>query len=222
MANKIVFRNVTKVFSGAVLFEALKSISFEVASSGVAALYGPSGSGKSSILNLASGLDRPTKGEVLIGDQLISDLSGHDLTLFRRFHVGFIFQNYNLFPSLTALENVEMIDLLRGTPEETARAQAIVALEQVGLGDRLNNRPGELSGGQQQRVAVARAIASKPSVLFADEPTANLDSTTAKMLIDLFFALNEKMGTTVLFSTHDKSIISRVPQLIEVKDGELI
>lgn len=221
MSKKILFSNVSKIFSGAESQVALSKVSFSLAAGGIAALYGPSGSGKSTVLNIASGLDRPTEGSVKIGEDEISKLSASELTLYRRQHMGFIFQSYNLFSSLTALENVEIIDLLNGVPADLARKKAGEALEKVGLKDRAQRLPGQLSGGQQQRVAVARAISSNPQVLFADEPTANLDSHTALALIDLFFELNKIHNTTILFSTHDSNILTRVPQLIKLKDGVL-
>ncbi len=168
---------------------------------------------------MASGMDRPTKGEVYIGEDCISKYSPAELTLFRRQNMGFIFQSFNLFSSLSAVENVEIISLLNGRPAKEAREQALTSLEKVGLKDRVNHLPNQLSGGQQQRVAVARAIASNPHVLFADEPTANLDSQTALALIDSLFELNKLHGTTILFSTHDPQVLERVPRLIKIKDG---
>ncbi|MBK7963630.1 MAG: ABC transporter ATP-binding protein [Bdellovibrionales bacterium] len=219
MSKKISFRNVTKIFAGAEQTVALKSIDFDIPAGGIAALYGPSGSGKSTVLNIASGIDLPTSGQVLIGEDVISEFTPSKLTLFRRQNIGFIFQSYNLFSSLTAVENVEMIELLNGKTSTEVRKKSIEALEKVGLSERINYFPSQLSGGQQQRVAVARAIASNPHILFADEPTANLDSQTALSLIDLLFELNHSHKTTILFSTHDSNILTRVPQLIKIKDG---
>ena len=221
MSKKISFRNVTKIFDGAEKTVALKSIDFEISAGSIAALYGPSGSGKSTILNIASGMDLPSSGQVYIGDDLISELNASQLTLYRRENIGFIFQSYNLFPSLSAVENVEMIELLNGKNPTEVRKKSIEALEKVGLKDRIHYFPNQLSGGQQQRVAVARAIASNPHILFADEPTANLDSQTALSLIDLLFDLNQYHKTTILFSTHDSNILTRVPNLIKIKDGAI-
>jgi putative ABC transport system ATP-binding protein len=185
------------------------------------ALYGPSGSGKSTILNIASGMEYPSSGDVFIDEDKISSFPTSDLTLYRRKNIGFVFQSYNLFPFLSAVENVELISLLKGTPAKEAREKALVALQRVGLENINLRRPSELSGGQQQRVAVARSIASSPHVLFADEPTANLDPQTAISLIDLFFELNKIHGTTIVFSTHDPQILTRVPRLIRIKDGQI-
>lgn len=220
MSKEIILDGVDKVYQKAESVTVLKNVTFKIKAGDIATLYGPSGSGKSTILNIVSGLDYPTKGRVLLGPEIISNLSAAELTLFRRKHVGFIFQNYNLFSGLSAVENVELISLLNGVEEKVARAEAEAALEKVGLRDRIHHHPGELSGGQQQRVAVARAIASKPSILFADEPTANLDSQTAKSIIELLFDLNRTVGTTILFSTHDNNIIEKVHTIIRVKDGQ--
>lgn len=221
MSKKITFQNISKQFEGAESFTALQQVNFEIKAGEIAALFGPSGSGKSTILNIASGLDTASTGLVMIGDVNLTDLGPGERAMFRRQHVGFVFQNYNLFPSLTVIENVEMICLLNNMNEKLAREKALHALEKVGLSDRQSQFPNRLSGGQQQRVAVARAIASSPEVLFADEPTANLDSKTALSLIDLFFDLNRLHGTTILFATHDSNILQRVPKKIQVKDGSI-
>jgi putative ABC transport system ATP-binding protein len=222
MSKEINFDGIGKVFGKSEPVTVLDNVSFKVKAGDIATLYGPSGSGKSTILNLASGLDYPTRGKIILGTEVISGLSPHEMTLFRRKNIGFIFQNYNLFGGLNAIENVEIISLLNGVDRDVARNMAIAALEKVGLKDRQHHRPGELSGGQQQRVAVARAIASSPSILFADEPTANLDSHTAKSIIELLLELNREHGTTILFSTHDNNIIEKVNTVIKVKDGNLI
>ncbi|MGE0616923.1 MAG: ABC transporter ATP-binding protein, partial [Bacteriovoracia bacterium] len=193
-----------------------------VARGAFAAVVGPSGSGKSTLLNLASGLDRPTRGEILLGGRALTGLSLPELSRFRSRHVGFIFLAYILFPVLTSLENVEYTSVVRGDPPAQARARAIQALQAVGLGDRLEFRPTQLSGGQQQRVAVARALASEPEIIFADEPTANLDSKTAQELIDLFEEINRTHGATFLFSTHDPNLVSRVTTRYTMRDGRLL
>lgn len=199
----------------------LKDVNFSIESGTIATLYGPSGSGKSTILNLVSGLDAPTKGSIYFDQEEVSCFTQAQWTVYRRQHTGFIFQNYNLFPSLSALENVEIIGLLNSEDPRLAREKALTALQQVGLEDKVHNLPSQLSGGQQQRVAVARAIASGPAILFADEPTANLDSKTARSIIELLFDLNKRIGTTILFSTHDQNIIDKVHRVIRVKDGEI-
>jgi putative ABC transport system ATP-binding protein len=213
---------VTKVFPGAENFVAVKNMSFQLQPGSMTALYGPSGSGKSTILNLASGMDRATQGRITIGSFDLTAMTAAQLTVFRRDYLGFIFQSYNLFPTLTAVENVEMIDLLKGKPQEEARAAALSALEQVGLSTKSHQFPGQLSGGQQQRVAVARALCSRPQILFADEPTANLDSKTGLELIELLTELNQKEGMTILFSTHDPQLLNRIPTKISLKDGALV
>lgn len=221
MSKKITFTKVKKIFNEAENLVALNDVSFTIDAGSIVALYGPSGSGKSTILNIASGMDQPTSGDVFIDDDKISSFSAADLTLYRRKNIGFVFQSYNLFPSLSAVENVEVISLLNGASASEAREKALKALQSVGLENRSSHKPSELSGGQQQRVAVARSIASNPHVLFADEPTANLDSHTAIALIDLLFELNRIHGTTIVFSTHDPQILTRVSRLIRIKDGEI-
>jgi putative ABC transport system ATP-binding protein len=217
------FRNVLKQYPGAdgVPFTAVDLDTLTLPQGAFAAVIGPSGSGKTTMLNLASGLDRPDRGEIRVGGHLISKLSQAELCLFRRGHVGFVFQSYNLFPVLSAVENVEFTSLIRGDDPKLARARATKALETVGLAARMHSRPGQLSGGQQQRVAVARALATEPEIIFADEPTANLDSKTALALIELFEELNRRFGTTFLFSTHDHALVQRVRTRIEMRDGRL-
>jgi putative ABC transport system ATP-binding protein len=221
MSKNIIFKEVRKVFSGAENLVALSDISFTIPAGTVAALYGPSGSGKSTILNIASGMDHPTSGDVYLGEDKISQFSSTDLVLYRRKNIGFVFQSFNLFPSLSAVENVELISLVNQVPARLARESALAALKSVGLENRVGHLPSQLSGGQQQRVAVARSIASNPHILFADEPTANLDSQTAILLIELFFELNRIHGTTIVFSTHDPQILSRNLTLIPIKDGRI-
>jgi putative ABC transport system ATP-binding protein len=216
------FRDVTKTFEGSPPVTAVDAITIAIPRGSFSAIIGPSGSGKTTFLNLASGLDRPTAGEVRIGGKLISGLARAELCRFRSRHVGFVFQAYNLFPALTALENVEFTLKIRGDSKEVARREAVRALESVGLGDKLGSLPAKLSGGQQQRVAVARALATGPDILFADEPTANLDSKTASDLIGLFERLNSESGVTFLFSTHDRNLIDRVRTRIEIKDGRIL
>lgn len=213
--------NITKSFAGTPPVVALKGVSLSLDSGGFAALVGPSGSGKTTLLNLASGLDRPSTGSIWIGDQEISSLSEKELTEFRSRRLGFVFQAFNLFPILSAVENVEYTCRIRGDSPKESRAIALEALRAVGLGDKVRSRPNELSGGQQQRVAVARALATRPEIIFADEPTANLDSRTAHELIDLFESLNREKGVTFLFSTHDTKIIDRVRTVVRIADGQL-
>ena len=183
------------------------------------AIIGPSGSGKTTLLQLIGGLDESDSGDVFLSGTNIANMSGKQLSDFRRDHIGFIFQSYNLIPVLSAEENIEYIMLLQGVDEKDRKTRvqemlALVGLE--GLGDR---RPSQLSGGQQQRVAVARAMASKPDIILADEPTANLDSTTGIALLDMMRELNAQMNMTFVFSTHDQKIMDRADRLIHLEDG---
>jgi putative ABC transport system ATP-binding protein len=217
----LAFSDVEKIFPGSPPVHALNKVSLEVKRGDFAALIGPSGSGKSTMLNLAAGLDVPTKGTVHIGGQNVIGLTQTELCRLRRERLGFVFQSYNLFPVLTAVENAEYTCIIRGESRERAREKALHALEAVGIGDKGGRYPTELSGGQQQRVAVARALATEPDFILADEPTANLDSKTALQLIELFENLNRSMGVTFLFSTHDHNLVSRVRRKLEMHDGEL-
>ncbi|MCM2323384.1 MAG: ABC transporter ATP-binding protein, partial [Oligoflexia bacterium] len=189
--------------------KALDQVDLTIAKGEFTAIVGPSGSGKSTLLNLVGGLDVPTAGKVYLAGKAISEMSGGQLSDFRRDHIGFIFQSYNLIPVLSAAENVEYILLLQGVPEAERRDRVRRILQRVGLGGKESRRPGELSGGQQQRVAVARAMVSKPSLILADEPTANLDSHTGADLLDMMRELNEREGMTFVFSTHDPMIMER-------------
>lgn len=215
------FEHVGRTYPGAAEVLALRDVSFRLDQGGFASLIGPSGSGKTTLLNIASGLDRPSTGHVRIEGTDLATLSTHELSRFRSRKIGFVFQSHNLFPVLTALENVEYTSLIRGDSGAQARSRALRALESVGLSDKLHALPGQLSGGQQQRVAVARSLATEPAIIFADEPTASLDSTTAIQLIDLFERMNREYGTTFLFSTHDSRLSDRVRQRFEVRDGNL-
>lgn len=186
------------------------------------ALVGPSGSGKTTVLNLIGGLDRPTKGYVEVNGVNISKLTNKELVDFRLKNIGFVFQSYNLIPVLTASENIEFILLLQGQPKEFRQARVKELLKQVGLEDKADKRPAELSGGQQQRVAVARALASKPQFVLADEPTANLDSASAGNLLDMMAALNKEENITFVFSTHDQRVIDRAKRVITLQDGKVV
>lgn len=218
----LVLDGVSKVFEGTPPVTAVEDVSLTLCVGGFAALVGPSGSGKTTLLNLSAGLDRPTKGVIQIAGQDMGSLDRHEQALFRRTKIGFVFQSYNLFPSLTAIENVEFTSVIRGDDEKILRQRALKALEAVGLSSKINSFPDQLSGGQQQRVAVARALASEPAIVFADEPTANLDSKTAIELIDLFQELNSKLGITFLFSTHDQRLVDRISNKFMMRDGRLI
>jgi len=187
-----------------------------------AAVVGPSGSGKTTLLNMLGGLDNPTSGEVAIGGTDISSLNSSQLINFRLFNIGFVFQAYNLIPVLTAKENVEFIMHLQGRPKAEREARTKELLESVGLRDRMNSRPSKMSGGQQQRVAVARALASKPQFVLADEPTANLDSEATGNLLDIMEKLNKDEGTTFIFATHDARVMKKARRVITIEDGKVL
>jgi len=201
--------------------QALRGIDMIIDKGEFMALVGPSGSGKTTLLNLIGGLDTPSSGRIWIGKQEIGKLSKRELSTLRLWKVGFVFQEYNLIPVLSALENVEYVMLLQKIPDEERRLRSMAVLAEVGLKDLEHRRPQELSGGQQQRVAVARAIVSEPAIVLADEPTANLDSTTGGALLDLMRDLNERHQVTFIFSTHDPMVMKRAKRLVQLKDGQI-
>ena len=185
------------------------------------AVVGPSGSGKTTFLNMVGGIDYPSKGEILINDVNIGALSSTKLIDFRMRNIGFVFQSYNLIPVLTARENVEFIMFLQKKSLEERHKRSAELLDAVGLGDRMDSRPAKLSGGQQQRVAVARALASRPKFVLADEPTANLDSKSAEKLLDIMEKLNIDEHITFIFSTHDPRVVKKARRIITLVDGRL-
>lgn len=185
------------------------------------AIVGPSGSGKTTLLNLLGGLDKPSSGSISINNTDIGTLTSADLIDFRLFNIGFIFQAYNLIPVLTARENVEFIQFLQGIPAADRRKRSEELLLAVGLEDRMNSRPAKLSGGQQQRVAVARALASKPKFILADEPTANLDTKSAETLLEIMEKLNRDENITFIFSTHDARVMNKARRVIVLEDGKI-
>ncbi len=207
---------------GEVSVSALKSVNLRVARGEFTAIAGPSGSGKSTLLNILSGLDSPTTGRVSLAGTPISEMGGRALSDFRRDHIGFIFQAFNLIPVLTVLENIEYVLLLQGVSRHDRRERVREMLSTVGLEGMEDRRPPQLSGGQQQRVAVARAMVSQPDLILADEPTANLDSATGGALLDLMRELNERRRMTFLFSSHDRMIMDRAKRLVVLKDGSLV
>ncbi len=216
----ILTKNLTKVYdTGAVPVKAVNSVSLEVFKGEFTALVGPSGSGKTTLLNLIGGLDYPTSGQVLVNQVDISKMKKSALIDFRLRHIGFVFQAYNLIPVLTAKENIEFVMLLQKRSKEEREQRVRELLNEVDLLDKMNDRPAQLSGGQQQRVAVARALASKPAFILADEPTANLDSKTAGNLLDLMARLNHEENITFIFSTHDQRVIDRAHRIITLVDG---
>ncbi len=215
-------RQLTKTYNpGAIPVHALRGVDLEIGEGEFTAIVGPSGSGKTTLLNIIGGLDSPTGGQVFIDGKDISTLSENQLIDFRRDHIGFVFQAYNLIPVLTARENVSFIMLLQNRPAAERRARALELLEAVGIGDKADMRPTQLSGGQQQRVAVARALASRPRFVLADEPTANLDSTSATRLLDIMARLNKEEGMTFVFSTHDQRVIERARRVVRLEDGKI-
>ena len=200
---------------------ALKPTDLEIRRGDFVALVGPSGSGKTTLLNLIGGLDRPTEGRIWIGDVDITALDAKALAEVRLRQIGFVFQEYNLVPVLSALENVEYVMLLQRVGDAERRARAMQLLAELGLAGLEDRRPNELSGGQQQRVAVARAIAARPVIVLPDEPTANLDSTSGSALMDMMLRLNEEEGTTFVFSTHDPMVVERARRVIRLRDGSI-
>ncbi|SUZ68136.1 uncharacterized protein METZ01_LOCUS20990 [marine metagenome] len=185
-------------------------------------VVGPSGSGKTTFLNCVGGLDNPTSGDVYIAGENITRLSGSNIIQYRLKNIGFVFQSYNLIPVLSAKENIEMIMLLQGIDEKSRRLRTDELLNQVDLYELKDRRPSELSGGQQQRVAVARALASKPKFILADEPTANLDTASTSNLLDIMSKLNENEKITFIFSTHDQRVIDRARRVITLEDGKIV
>lgn len=215
--------NLTKIYDKDDLaVHAVNDVSLTIESGEFTAVVGPSGSGKTTLLNIIGGLDEATSGSVKIDDIELSGLSKNELIDFRLHNIGFVFQSYNLIPVLSARENVEFIMLLQNKSKEERDQRVTELLQAVGLGDKMNNRPTELSGGQQQRVAVARALASKPKFVLADEPTANLDSKSATNLLDIMAQLNQTEGITFLFSTHDHRVIERARRIITLEDGKIV
>lgn len=219
----IKLRNIKKVYNETkVPVYALNGVDLDIQEGEFTAIIGPSGSGKTTLLNIIGGLDKASSGEVAVGGTDISSLSNNELINFRLKNIGFVFQAYNLIPVLSAKENVEFIMLLQKRPKKEIETRSLQLLDAVGLKDRVNNRPSELSGGQQQRVAVARALASKPKFVLADEPTANLDSKSTANLMDIMENLNKNEQMTFIFSTHDKRVIDRAHRIITLEDGKIV
>jgi len=215
-------RGVTKIYgAGALEVRALDNVDFDILPGDFATLAGPSGSGKTTLLNMIGALDRPTSGSVTIGGTPLSDMSDGALADLRLTKIGFVFQSYNLIPVLSARENIEFVLQLRHVPAEERRDRALEALHDVGLDGLGDRRPGAMSGGQQQRVAVARALVTRPDIVLADEPTANLDSENAHGLVDLMYTLNQQHGTTFLMGTHDMRLLEHSQRRIEMRDGRI-
>lgn len=216
-------KDLYKVYSETkVPVHAVNGISIDFDEAEFTAIVGPSGSGKTTLLNMIGGLDSPTKGEIHINGTSVTGLSSREITDFRLKNIGFVFQSFNLIPVLTALENVEFIMQLQGVKKADRRKRAIELLKAVGLEDKINSRPGDLSGGQQQRVSVARALASKPRFILADEPTASLDSKSTSELLDIMMEMNEKYKTTFIFSTHDQRVVDKARRIVTIEDGKVV
>jgi putative ABC transport system ATP-binding protein len=216
----IELKKVTKIYDDtAVEVKALNDVNIKIEKEEFTAIVGPSGSGKTTLLNIIGGLDKPTSGNITINETDISTFKTDQMIDFRLHNIGFVFQAYNLIPVFTAKENVEFIMLLQGIEKDERERNAIEFLNAVDLKDRIDSKPSELSGGQQQRVAVARALASKPSFVLADEPTANLDSVTANNLLDIMERLNKEHKMTFIFSTHDARVIKRAHRVVTLRDG---
>lgn len=214
--------NVIKNFSlGKVKVEVLKGITLSIEAGQFTAIVGESGSGKSTFLNVLGGLMPYNEGEVIVAGTRIKDLNENQLALFRRKHLGFIFQSYNLLPQLTALENVMMPLIFLGVPKKEREKRALEILERVGLEDRIHHKPSELSGGQQQRVSIARALINNPELILADEPTGNLDSKTSIEILDLLKELNRTLKMTFIVVTHSSQVYSYADRIIKMKDGLL-
>ncbi len=219
----ITTKNLMKVYDeGVVPVYAVNGVDLDIKKGEFTAIVGPSGSGKTTLLNIIGGLDRPTSGSVKVGETELGEMSDNQLIDFRLNNIGFVFQSYNLIPVLTAEENTEFIMLLQKKSRRERNERVNALLDEVGLSDRVKNKPTELSGGQQQRVAVARALASKPQFILADEPTANLDSKSTENLLDIMLQLNQEEDTTFVFSTHDQRVIDKARRVITLEDGKII
>lgn len=201
--------------------EVLRGIDLEIGQGELVAVVGPSGAGKSTLLHCIGTLDTPTSGEIRIAGQDTTKLAGNRLALLRNRYIGFVFQFHHLLPEFTALENVQMPGLIQGQGLRETAPRARALLEEVGLAERTTHRPGELSGGEQQRVALARALFLKPAILLADEPTGNLDSTTSESIHDLFLAINQARGTTIVVVTHNTVFAERMPRIVRMRDGRV-
>lgn len=216
-------KNLVKTYNDSeVKVHAVRGVDLQIEEGEFTAIVGPSGSGKTTFLNMLGGLDTPTEGSIVIGGTEIGKLSPSQLVDFRLHNIGFVFQAYNLIPVLTAKENTEFVMQLQGRPKAERDKRVADLLAAVGLGDRMNSRPNRLSGGQQQRVAVARALASKPRFILADEPTANLDSESTRNLLDIMERLNKEEKVTFIFSTHDQRVVDLARRVIRLEDGKIV
>jgi putative ABC transport system ATP-binding protein len=216
-------QNVVKVYEEeGIRVTAVDHVTFDLPRKKFAAIVGPSGSGKTTLLNLIGCIDTPTSGDMMVCGQRIADLSERELTEFRASNIAFVFQHFSLLPVLTAYENVEYPLLLLKTPAKKRRDTVLEMLDAVGLADKANSRPNQLSGGQKQRIAIARALVKRPSLILADEPTANLDSSTGAAIIDLMRKVQHEQGTTFVFSTHDAQLMSHAEEVYTIRDGKFV
>lgn len=223
MEQTVICRRLSKTYQqDAIEVHALSEVDLDVPEGDFVCLSGPSGSGKTTLLNLIGGLDAPTSGEIIVAGQRVDLMSQAELASMRLKHLGFVFQAYNLIPVLTAQENVEFVMQLQGMDRKERRARARAILKEVGLEGLENRRPAQLSGGQQQRVAVARAIVSGPSLVLADEPTANLDSYNGEMLLELMRKMNEERAVTFILATHEQLVMDHARRLIHLHDGRIV
>ncbi|WP_298835416.1 ABC transporter ATP-binding protein [uncultured Piscinibacter sp.] len=221
-ANAVELRAVCRVYrQGGTEVRALDGIDLDIPAGDFAVLVGPSGSGKTTLLNLIGGLDTPSSGRIVVAGTEIGRMSRAELAALRLRRIGFVFQDFNLIPVLSAIENVEFVMLLQGVGARERRQRALALFDELGLAGLEQRRPGELSGGQQQRVAVARAVAAGPTIVLPDEPTANLDSSAGASLMDLMRRLNERQGVTFVFSTHDPMVVERARRVIRLHDGRI-
>jgi putative ABC transport system ATP-binding protein len=219
----IELKNLSKIYNPETIpVRAINDVTLSVAEGEFTAIVGPSGCGKTTLLNMIGGLDISSEGSVDIGGVSINEMSESELTAFRLQHIGFVFQAYNLIPVLTAKENIEFIMVLQNRDAKTMQERSDDLLDRMGIKDQRDRRPSELSGGQQQRVAVARALASRPKFVLADEPTANLDSGSTEALLDIMAKLNKEEKITFIFSTHDQRVIDRAKRIIKLVDGEIV
>jgi putative ABC transport system ATP-binding protein len=221
----ITINNLSKVYTekhSNIQYKALDNINLNIEEGDFAAIAGPSGSGKTTLLNIIGALDKPSSGEVMIEKTSLSTLTATESAQLRLKQIGFVFQAYNLIPTLSALENAEYVTLLQGVPQNRRRNEILQIFKELGLDNLANRKPSELSAGQQQRVAVVRAILGRPKIVLADEPTANLDSKTGAELIDLMKTMGQNLGITFVFATHDKMVMEKAKTLIQLHDGKII
>ena len=221
--NVIEIKDLVKIYTNTAMeVRAVDNVNLTIEKGEFTAIVGPSGSGKTTLLNMIGGLDQATSGQILVDGIDIATLNAKQLVDFRLHNIGFVFQSYNLIPVLTASENVSFIMEMQGLDKATIQSRTTEILTEVGLGDRMESRPNQMSGGQQQRVAVARAMASRPKFIIADEPTANLDSKTTEKLLEIMQELNEKENITFLFSTHDQRVVNKARRVIVLEDGKIV